>query len=420
MPAAAAAQAPTAARTTHWPAVLAVLGAGLAIALNVGKVPVALPTLRPELGLSLVQAGWLSSMLTSVAVFSAAFVGMWVGRVGALRMVLTGLLVCAAASALPGLVSVSWPTLIACRFAEGLGFMVVAVSCPALVTDATAPASRRFALGLWSSYMPLGASVAMASSPLLLPATGWRGLWLLASAGLLMAAWALWLQRSHFGPLRPAAAAGPAATPGSFFGPVRQALGQALPWLLALAFGVWAIQHFALIVWMPTYLRETRQMGAGTIAVLTGLMLVACVPGNLLGGSLVQRGVPRGVLIAVGEALAGLGALVYVQESLPDVLRYAAAVAVSFVGGVIPAAVMASSTVLARTPQQIGTLQGLFMQGAQLGQFVGTPAIAAVVSSTGQWTASLWVSGCAALIGVVLGLAAHRLESRLLRQPRAA
>ena len=64
---------------THWAAVAAVLAAGLAIALNVGKVPVALPALRAELGLTLVQAGWVSSMLTTVAVFGAAF-GRHVGR----------------------------------------------------------------------------------------------------------------------------------------------------------------------------------------------------------------------------------------------------------------------------------------------------------------------------------------------------
>ena len=127
--------------STHWPAVLAVVGAGLAIALNVGKVPVALPALRSELGLSLVQAGWVSSMLTTVAVFCAALVGMWVGRIGALRMVLAGLLLCAAASLLPAVVTPGWALLIGARFVEGVGFMVVAVTCPALITATSA--SRR-------------------------------------------------------------------------------------------------------------------------------------------------------------------------------------------------------------------------------------------------------------------------------------
>ena len=385
----------------------AVVAAGLAIALNVGKVPVALPALRAELGLSLVQAGWVSSMLTTIAVGSAAFVGMWVGRVGALRMVLSGLALCTVASLAP-LAAPAWGSLIGARLFEGLGFMVVAVSCPALITAATSHADRRFALGLWSSYMPAGASLAMASAPWLLPRTGWRGLWALTAAALLLAAVALWRQRRHFASGTPLGAA-----TGGFLAPVKAALGQPLPWLLALSFGVWATQHFALIVWMPTYLQESRGLGAGAVALLTGGMLVACVPGNLIGGWLVQRGVRRGRLLAAAQGLAGLGALGYSQEGLPDLLRYALAVGVSFVGGVIPAAVMASSTVLARVPQQIGTLQGLYMQGAQLGQFIGTPLIAAVVAASGQWRQALWVTGPAALIGVVLGLWSQRLEDRM-------
>ena len=383
------------------------MAAGLAIALNVGKVPVALPALRAELGLTLVQAGWVSSTLTTVAVGSAAFVGMWVGRVGALRMVLAGLALCAAASLAP-LAAPAWGSLIGARLFEGLGFMLVAVSCPALITAASASADRRFALGLWSSYMPAGASLAMASAPWLLPRTGWRGLWALTAAALLLAAVGLWRQRRHFAVGSPQAAA-----PVRFMAPVKAALGQPLPWLLGLSFGVWATQHFALIVWMPTYLQEARGVGAGAVALMTGGMLVACVPGNLIGGWLVQRGAGRGYLLAGAQALTGLGALGYSQEGWPDLLRYALTVGVSFVGGVIPAAVMASSTVLARSPQQIGTLQGLYMQGAHLGQFIGTPLIAAVVASSGQWRHALWVTGPAALIGVALGWMAQRLEARL-------
>jgi cyanate permease len=395
------------ATVTRWPALLAVLGAGLAIALNVGKVPVALPQLRAELGLSLVQAGYVSSLLTTLAFLFAAAVGMWVGRLGALRMVLAGLAVCALASAAATL-QPGWHALIGTRVLEGLGFMVVAVASPALITAASAAADRRFALGLWSAYMPLGASVAMLASPLLLPHLGWTGLWQLTAAALVLALAALVGQRRHFDAARPSG-----RLDAPFFGPVRQALGQPLPWLLALSFGLWATQHFALIVWMPTYLQEQRGLGAGLTAVLTGAMLLACVPGNLLGGWLIQQGLRRGTVLTIAHVLTGLGALAYSVEAWPDGLRYGATVFVSFAGGVIPAAVMASSTVLARSPQQIGTLQGLYMQGAQLGQFVGTPLIAAVVAASGRWDSALAVSGAAALGGVALGLAAGRLEARL-------
>ena len=80
---------------------------------------------------------------------------------------------------------------------------------------------------------------------------------------------------------------------------------------------------------------------------------------------------------------------------------------------------MSSSTVLARQPAQIGVLQGLIMQGSQLGQFIGTPAIAAVVAATGQWGSARWVTGSVAAIGLLLGLAAWRAEQRLLRRAPA-
>lgn len=390
------------------------MAGGLAIALNVGKVPVSLPQLRSELGLSLVQAGWVASMLVVLAFVGATFTGMWVGRVGALRMVLGGLMVCAGASLIAPLAP-GWGPLIGSRFLEGLGFMVVAVSSPALISAATAPADRRFALGLWSTYMPAGASLAMLASPALLPHTGWSGLWLLTAAGLLLAAAAVAGQRRHFA----AAAPGHAASTGPW-APARAALAQPLPWLLALSFGMWAAQHFALIVWMPTYLREQRGAGTGETAVLTGLMLLACVPGNLLGGWLVQQDIPRGRLLLGAQLCTGFGALVYSSEALPDPLRYAATVFVSFAGGVIPAAVMASSTVLARSPQQIGTLQGLYMQGAQLGQVLGTPLIAAVVAASGRWSSALAVTAVAAGLGVGLAAWAGRLEERLAGRSAAA
>lgn len=396
---------------THWPAVLAAALGGVAVAMSVGKVPLALPTLREELGLSLVQAGWVSSMLTTLAVVAALGFGLAAGRIGALRMVLGGLAVSALASlgalAVPALsAAAGFQLLMATRFFEGAGFMAVSVAGPALISAATAPADRRFALGVWASYMPAGAGVAMALSPLLLPSTGWRGLWVAAAAMLAVAALAAWQQRAWYAPAGGSSHAAPA-------GPALAVLRQPLPWLLALTFGAWALQHFALIVWLPTFLKEQRGLSAGWVALLTCVMLLVNVPGNLIGGALVQRGVPRGRLIAVAHTLTGLCGLGLFNEALPDGQRYGLCVALSFIGGVIPAAVMSSSALLARNPRQIGALQGLVMQGSQLGQFIGTPLIAAVVAASGQWASARWVTAGAAALGVVLGLAAWRAERQL-------
>jgi hypothetical protein len=106
----AAASASPAQPRTDWPAVLAAVLCGVAVAMNVGKVPIAMSELRTEFGLSLVAAGWVSSMLTA---------GRAVGHGrgpdsrprGCVRMVIAGLLLGAIGSvgALAARASWAWP-----------------------------------------------------------------------------------------------------------------------------------------------------------------------------------------------------------------------------------------------------------------------------------------------------------------------
>ena len=405
---------------THWPAVLAGAFTGVAVAMNVGKVPVSLGLLREEFALSLVQAGWVSSMLTTLALVSATGVGLLMGRVGALRMVMAGLMM-AALSALGALLAKGLAGMLTSRLVEGAGFLCVVVAAPALVSAAAAAQDRRFALGVWSSFMPLGAGLAMALAPALVPLAGWRALWLASVLMLALAMALVWRQRAVYAssaPAIPSLAQAPCTACAPCAPPALAVLRQALPWLLALAFGVWALQHFALIIWLPTFLKEQRGLPAATVALLTCAMLLANVPGNLIGGLLVQRGLPRGRLIAAAHTVTGLCGWWLFDDAQPDALRFGLCLLLSFCGGVIPAAVMSSSTVLARSPQQIGALQGLILQGSQLGQFVGTPLIASVVAASGQWSSARWVTASAAAIGVALGLVSLVLENRRLQPAR--
>ena len=145
-------------------------------------------------------------------------------------------------------------------------------------------------------------------------------------------------------------------------------------------------------------------------SLLSCTMVLANVPGNLIGGSLLQRGWQRGKLIAGASLVTGLCGAGIFLDGLPDVLRYALCVLLSFVGGLIPASVLSASVHLARTPKQIGTLQGLFMQMGNVGPFIGPPVIAAIVAASGLWREALWVTGTAAACGLALGLALRRYE----------
>lgn len=398
-------------RFTDWRAVLAAALCGLAVAINVGKVPIAMGSLRAEFGLSLVAAGWVSSMINTLGVSTGILFGLLGDRLGALRTCYAGL----AASILGGVLGLaagSEAALLVSRFLEGAGVVAVAVSAPALLTSATVPSDRRFALGIWSSYLPAGVGLAMLVAPVMMTLGGWRGMWALSLVILALAA--LGIRRSQASydlPHAPVAAA-TAGIPDSPWRIARQALAQPAPWLLALAMGSWTLQHYALIIWLPTFLTEQRDLGMLTTSLLSCLMVLVNVPGNLLGGSLLQRNYRRGNLIAFASLVCGLSGVGIFLDVLPDLLRYALCLLLSFIGGLIPASVLSASAQLAKTPKQIGTLQGLFMQVGNMGPFIGPPLIATLVAASGQWRDALWVTAGAAACGVVLGLALRRIEVR--------
>ena len=121
----------------------------------------------------------------------------------------------------------------------------------------------------------------------------------------------------------------------------------------------------------------------------------------------------RWLVIVLASASMALTATCALSASLPDALRLASVLAFSLLGGLIPVAVLAGGPVHARSPQHIGTTQGMIMQGAQLGQFFGPLFIALAAQGLGGWSASLGVMLTFAALTALAGCVVGRFELRL-------
>jgi predicted MFS family arabinose efflux permease len=388
--------------TTRWPGVVAALAAGVVGAFYIGKLPAALPALKADFSLSLVAASWVVSTFNALAVFAAPLFGLASDRVGALRFTLLGLVTMAAGGTL-GALAPNETVLLASRFVEGAGFIALVVGAPALLVAAAAPERRKTVLGVWSAYMPFGGSLVMLAAPLAIGAWGWRGLWLSIALLTVAAGVAVFAMRPAYGAARPVGPRPVAA--------VLEPLKRPGPWWLGLAFAFYTAQFSTVMVFLPTFL-VGRGVSLGAAGLMTACYVAINVPGNLAGTWLLHRGVPRGGLIAATAAAMGVCAALALLPVLPDAGRFAAVLALSCVGGMIPAAVLSGSQVHARSPAETGGIQGLFVQGANLGQFVGPPAAAAAVSAAGNWVAALAVLGTAASLAIVAGLMIARFEPR--------
>jgi hypothetical protein len=145
------------------------------------------------------------------------------------------------------------------------------------------------------------------------------------------------------------------------------------------------------MVWLPTFVVEQRGGSVGLAALLTLVAVAINFPGNLLGGWLLSRGLGWARLIALGAlAIVLCGPPIYL-DLLPDAVRYGLCLVYSFVSGLVPAGVLGGAPYFSPGARQIGTTNGLIIQGSHLGQFLGPPAVAVAVSFTGGWQAGAWV-----------------------------
>ena len=106
------------------------------------------------------------------------------------------------------------------------------------------------------------------------------------------------------------------------------------------------------------------------------------------------------------------GSLVIFNSGFPFALQYLACLIFSGVGGMIPAAVFGGAPVFAPSLKLVATTNGLIVQGSQLGQVIGPPLLAWMVSATGTWQTAPWPLIPAALLGAPLALVLAVLEKK--------
>ena len=167
---------------TRWGVTALAILSGVIAATQIGKVPPSMSLLGTEFAIGMVALG-----LDCVNI-QCDGCGPWTSLFGALsdgfghRRVLVLSLWTIAAGSLLGAFTDSYTLLFATRIIEGVGYLGVIVAAPSLIVEATNPKDFGLALGLWSSFLPFGFAMMMVTSPWLLEASGWQGLWLFNAA----------------------------------------------------------------------------------------------------------------------------------------------------------------------------------------------------------------------------------------------
>ena len=150
--------------------------AGYLAAIHVGKPSAVIPVLQQDLNLSFTQAGFSLALVQAAGTLFALCIGAFSEKMGLKRCLIMALIILGLSS-LAGLWITQPATLYVLRFMEGIGFLTISLCAPAILKRTSRAETLNFKMGLWSSYMGIGVSLAVLTIPLLLEYLDWQTIW---------------------------------------------------------------------------------------------------------------------------------------------------------------------------------------------------------------------------------------------------
>ncbi|GGK46364.1 hypothetical protein Ppa06_02530 [Planomonospora parontospora subsp. parontospora] len=386
-------------RRSAWSTIAIVYLGGVVAAMSFGKFASVGPAVAAQLGLSLSQLGWVISAVVGVGAAAGLPGGYLVRRFGAERSLVTGLVLIAAVGA-AGVAAGDFAWLLVARGAEGVGYLLVTIACPALVLRLATERDRGTALSIWATFVPMGLGASTLAGGAIGSALGWRG-WIGVIAALTLVMALVVRVKLPSGPGRQVAA-----------GPVPRAGALVWPGMLAAAFCLAALVTVPVIVLLPTLLIEQHGHSASAAGAVTSVISLLSVLGGLAVGMLLRRGTPVRVL-----ALAGLGAVpaAWVMFSGPDspaAVQGGAAV-ISIENGFLGALVFAALPMVLERLDHADVGNGVVAQAGSLGSLLGPPLFGLVATG---WGFPALVPLIA--VGIVTAVGALLLVGRRTSRPR--
>ena len=379
---------------TKWGHIFLALLIGVSVAGYIGKAPPAIPSIRIDLGLNLVMAGWVVSIFSALGAATGMFAGMFADRIGRIKIITYALGFISFGSIL-GAYSNSFTLLLLSRIIEGAGYIGTMAILPALIANLSADRHRAFSVSLFGSVTPLGMAITMMGAPAIIHQYGWRNLWWLT--GLFTVLFMIFTVISYRG-----IDSKILKNNDSYWLNIKKTASMPGPWLISICFMTYTFQWYAVMVWLPTFAMEERGLNLEFASILAASAVAINIFGNLFGAWLIHQGLSRWKLISVGTSVMGISSLFIFPNILSDEFRFGLVLVFSFLGALQPSAIMASTPIHSPSSAQLGSTNGIVYQGSQIGHFLGPPVVAWFVTLNETWEQTGWILVMGSILNIIL------------------
>lgn len=358
--------------------------AGVLAAAVLGALAPISEAMQEQLGLSLIQIGWATSVITCVAAALGLPTGALIRRRGFRAALLAGLAVLGTAGVCAALAD-TFAALLVSRLVAGLGYLLVFVAGPVALTRLTEGPARGASLALWGTCIPIGLGVSAALGGAVTAASSWR-VWLamLAVAPLLV----LLLMTQAVPPRT-------ARTEQEYI-PVKV---RRRPLLLAVAFAAVAAIGVAITTLLPRFLAERHGLSVVDAGFVTAVLSFSNVLGSVGAAVLLRRSQAphRGIwwIAVVPVAVT----VTFLSPVSTWVAIGAGLVALVF-NGFLVSLMFALVPYTVDHDSETDVANGLLAQLGSLGTLLAPPLFGAAVT-TFDWSATGVVSAVAVIVAAL-------------------
>lgn len=345
---------------------------GIAAAITVTKASPALLEIKKELSLSVIQVGWVMSSVALSTILLGTFVGSLSHKYGPKKVLQIALSLIVLSASFSLFIN-SANELIFSRVVEGIAVILVSVAGPTLISHLSKPSDMGLTMGVWALWMPVGSVLVFLLSPLILEQFGWRWLW---GASAFIALPLLILYVRLVDPTR------------VVVNTISEKLSRPVIYkavLMGLIFTCFTGSFFSVVTYLPAYLIETYQLSLSSALLVTTILPAFIIPGNLLSGFLLHRGLPWfRMMIYPAAVLATLITLLLHTDYSAEIGLILLAL-MGFFLGMIPTAIFAQSPRLADKPLDTGRVIGIIITGQGPGILFGPPLAGFLIGEQHHW-----------------------------------
>ncbi len=379
-----------------WVALLVICLAVFSTAVAAFAIPPIIGALAREFHITYSEAGLFMTVYTMVPAFGSMLIGWFKDRAGIRVALLTGLSLLAIAG-LGSSLSQDFGQMLGCRVLLGVGATCVLVPGMATVLYLLPTRHVNFATGAFFSSMNLGLSAALLVTPIMAASSGWRlPLQLFAILPVAMIMVLLFkARRNFFRPANETTARDAERAP-------QPAQGSTVPLALVGAGNFFLFfQAFAMITWLPDYLKVERGFTPaqeGFVSMLLGLVVI---PGSILAGWLADR-VGAWLVGIAGASLCALCPVLLV--AVPHAGPFGAAINISFLALGTSLLTIPLTSVLSQlvSHEHGGKAAGLIATTGYFGAIVSTYGGGYLLTATGSHSSTFVACTVTMVLTIIL------------------